>query len=226
MSSSELLSCVLYHGPTAQGQAAAAASQWGRVVGTFGDPRDGLDVATIREAVSAMSAPPVGDRRGAVVVGPVDVLSQEGVIDILLKTLEEFNGRTARPYLWAWDAGSVRPTIRSRCLVEWCPGRIMLDRGVLEVAKTVIDASLAGSTAGVIEAFADLGKAGDEEGGSESVSRKDAWKETGAEFLQAVAFQMSRRTGTAHLSLWQKVRPLLLLHDTPSYGETLPRFLP
>lgn len=224
MSSNDLISCVLYHGPTAQGRAGQAASDWGRVVGTFGHPTEGLNVETVRAAAAAMSAPVMGDQRGSVVVGPVDVLTQEGVIDVLLKTIEEFTYRMARPYLWAWDVGSVRPTIQSRCLVEWCPGQVVLDRDLVAAAKSVVDAALAGSVAGVIEGFLEVSRPAGEDGSA--AKGKSQWSDVGDEFLQAVARDLSRRPGTAHLPLWEAVRPVLMSKDTPSYTETLVRFLP
>lgn len=211
MSKSDPTSPVLFHGPTAQGRVSVVAAEWGRVIGTFGDPVGGLKIEVIREAVEAMAAPPVGDRRGAVVLGPVDVLTQEGVADLLLKTLEEVSVRTPRPYLWAYDVGSVRPTIRSRCLIEWCPGQVIVSRSMMEAAKSVVGSALALSTVGVIEGFGDL---------------KGEWKEDGEEFLQAVAVIISRSTDEQHLRLWQKVRPVVLSKEVPSLPEVIGGFLP
>lgn len=226
MSSSEMVSCVLFHGPTAQGRAAQAAADWGRVVGTFGDPVDGLNVETIRTAAAAMSAPVLGDVRGAVVVGPVDVLTQEGAVDALLKTLEEFTPRMSRPFLWAWDVGQVRPTVVSRCLSEWCPGQVVLDRDLVAAAKVVVDAALARSVVGVIEGFLEVSRPSGDEGPSSGKGSKDQWRDVGDEFLQAVARDLSRRQGSGHLWLWEQVRPVFQSRDTPSYVETLARFLP
>lgn len=220
MSSFETLSCYLFHGPSAQGKAAEAAATWGRLVGTFGDPRSGLDVETIRAAAACMVNPVIGDERGSVVLGPVDVLTQEGVIDVLLKTVEEVNPHTARPYLWAWDAGVVRPTIRSRCLMEWCPGQEHLDREVVGAAKAIVDAALSRSVSGVIEGFSELAHPAGE--GSRG---KGQWGDVGDEFLRAVARNLSQRSGSSHLWLWEAIRPVYLLRDTPSYEEALVRFL-
>jgi len=78
--------------------------------------------------------------------------------------------------------------------------------------------------AGVIEVFTELARPTNEEG--ESAKGKGQWRDVGDEFLQAVARDLSRRQGTAHLPLWAVLRPLFLGRDTPSYGETLVRFLP
>lgn len=145
------------------------------------------------------------------IVGPVDVVTQEGVVDVLLKTLEEFDPRGSRPYLWAWDVGSVRPTIRSRCLMEWCPGRFPVDSEAMEAAKAAVSASLTGSVAGVVEAFAAV---------------EDGWKDMGDAFLRGAAEDLSRREGTKHLGLWERVRDLLRVHDTPSFHEAVTGFLP
>lgn len=211
MSSSDPASPILFHGPTAQGRASAGAGEWGRVVGVFGDPTRGLDIETVRSAVEAMSSCPVGDRRGSVVLGPVDVLSQEGVIDLLLKTLEEVSVRIPRSYLWAHDVGSVRPTIRSRCLVEWCPGVVVVKRSSMEAARSVVASAMSKSTVGVVEGFAEM---------------KDDWKDSGEDFLRAVAVVCSRGGDPAHLTLWGKVRSLTLAKDVPPMVEVLAGFLP
>jgi hypothetical protein len=195
MSGADVPSPVLYHGPTAQGRSAEAASAWGRVLGSFGHPRDGLNIEAVREAVSVMAAPPVGDVRGSVVVGPIDVLTLEGVADVFLKTLEERNPRGPRPFLWAWDLGSVRPTIQSRCLVEWCPGTVRYDKTTTEAARAAVDASLARSTAGVIEAFDEVRK---------------GWKDDGDDFLRAAVQVLAGRTEPNRLQLWASIRPLFM----------------
>lgn len=194
MSAADVASAILYHGPTAQGRSAEAAGAWGRVVGTFGHPRDGLNTEGVREAVSVMASPPIGDVRGSVVIGPIDILTLEGVADIFLKTLEERHVNSPRPFLWAWDIGSVRSTILSRCLVEWCPGVIRYDKALLESAKAAVDASLSRSTAGVIEAFAEVRK---------------GWSEDGDDFLRAVVQVLPTRTEPDRWVLWASIRPLL-----------------
>lgn len=202
---------VLFHGPAAQGRAAAAAAEWGRVVGVFGDPRDGLNTEAVKEAAQALSSPTVGDRKGSVIVGPVDVLTRAEVMDALLKVLEETTDRFPRAFLWAWDVGSVRPTIRSRCLMEWCPGQITLNKKMLDAAQEIVDASLKKSITGVLSGFQDI---------------RESWKDHGDDFLVAVVQVLSQRQGHTHLALWAGVRSLMRGNQTPTYGEVVGRFLP
>lgn len=184
---------ILFHGPTAQGRAAEEAVNWGRVVGSFGHPKDGMDIACVREAVSAMTTTPVGDRRGAVVVGPVDILTQEGIVDALLKTVEEKPKDSPRAFLWAWDLGSVRPTIRSRCHHAWCPGRVSYEKKTLDAATQAVESSLQGSTAGVIETF---------------LGMRDQWGDEQDEFLRAAVYVLATKTDPKRFLLWSRIRPL------------------
>ena len=107
MSRSEVVaeSAVLFHGPSSQTRATMAASDWGRVVGVFGDPVTGINAETARAVVAAASSPYVGDRRTSLVVGPVDVGTSDGVNDPMLKVLEEPDPTYPRVHLWAWDEG-------------------------------------------------------------------------------------------------------------------------
>lgn len=130
-----------------------AADSWGRVVGVFGDPTTGINADTARAVTAAASTPYVGDRRSSIVVGPVDVGTSDGVNDPLLKVLEEPDPTYPRVHLWAWDEAEVRPTIRSRCLSEWCPGRWPVDGAATTAARAVVRAHLSGDTAGVIDAM-------------------------------------------------------------------------
>jgi len=152
-SKTSALSPILFHGPTSQTRASMAASDWGRVVGVFGDPTTGINAETAREVVAAASTPYVGDRPAAIVVGPVDVGTSEGVNDPLLKVLEEPDPTYPRVHLWAWDEGEVRPTIRSRCLAEWCPGRFPVDGTASAAARAAVRAYLTGDAAGVMDAM-------------------------------------------------------------------------
>lgn len=188
------------------------------MLGAFGDPRNGLNTETVREASEMLSTPSVGDRPGAVIVGPVDILTHGGAIDSLLKVIEEAHPRLPRPFLWAWDGGAVRATIRSRCLLEWCPGQVFLDKKLVEAARLVVDSALSGSTAGVLESLADVKKLGQE--------TKKEWSATADDFLVAVAHVLASRSGHAHLKLWAKVRPLMESYTTPTYGEVVVGFLP
>lgn len=208
MSVVDVPSAILYHGPTAQGRSAEAAGTWGRVVGTFGHPREGLNTEGVREAVSVLTSPPIGDVRGSVVIGPIDILTLEGVADIFLKTLEERHVDSPRPFLWAWDLGSVRPTIRSRCLAEWCPGTVRYDKSLMDSAKAAVEASLGHSTAGVIEAFAEVRK---------------GWGDDGEDFLRAAVQVLTLRTEPNRFNLWASIRPLLC-GGAVTCDEALARF--
>lgn len=212
MSSSDHPSSLLFHGPSAQGRAAAAAAAWGHVIGVFGDPSRGLDAETARLVASTMASTTPGDKQGSIIVGPVDVVTVDGIEDALLKSLEDFGPTVARPFLWAWDGGSVRPTIRSRCLLIWCPGQVRVDREITEAAKETVQASLSGSVAGVIESLRE-------------VSSDARWRDVGQDFLQAVAEEVARAGTPAHLRLWERVRDLYLRRDVPAFSATMTRFI-
>lgn len=111
-------SCILYHGPGAGLVAHGAAKAHGRLVLFEGQSlkKDGA-----RELVELMASLPVGSGSHSVLVGPLDEVAP-GTSDVLLKTLEEFDPRGIRPFLWAWDLGGVSPTIRSRCVCQYSPG--------------------------------------------------------------------------------------------------------
>jgi hypothetical protein len=110
----------LFHGPGSDAAALAAAESYGRLIipplGSGCGPRK----EDARTVASLYRRPPASDRRGCIVIGPMDLATDEAA-DALLKMVEEPNP-DAMPFLWASDAGSVRPTIRSRCIEEWCPG--------------------------------------------------------------------------------------------------------
>ena len=114
----------------------------------FGDA--GLKIAESRAIIDLMNNTPVGDSPGVLVMGPMD-RAMQAATDVLLKSIEEFDDRIVRPVLWALDEAEVSPTIRSRCLRRWCPGPEVLDEEVLDVARGVVEAALAGDIAAVIE---------------------------------------------------------------------------
>ena len=62
----------------------------------------------------------MGDKPPSLLVGPIDAATPEAA-DALLKTLEEVSKTSLRLILWADYLREVSPTIRSRCLVDWCP---------------------------------------------------------------------------------------------------------
>ena len=186
----------LYHGPGGQGQAGAAASLWGRLVGVYGHPEDGLDIDTMRQVSEAMANTPVGDKPGSLVIGPVDVVSQGGIEDVLLKSLEEYNSLSVsvRPYLWAHDIGSVRNTIRSRCLDIWCPGQVATSK-YLSQATELLEAVSSGNTIALLDV----------------VGKSENWKQSGDGILRGIS-EVIRADGSMPISqieAWQRIRPLL-----------------
>lgn len=112
-------SIILYYGPGGEPEARKQAREFG-LLQPFksGD----LKKDDARELVSLLSQTPIGEKPWSVVVGPLDEVTP-AVSDVLLKTLEEYTGGTIRPFLWAWDLGGVMPTIRSRSLHVFVPGK-------------------------------------------------------------------------------------------------------
>lgn len=113
-------SAILFHGPGSEAVVHDAAKKFGRVI-PFGDPGSILKKDEARELVSLLTQTPLGTQKWCVVIGPLDEVRAE-TADVLLKTLEEFDPEGVRPFLWARDLGSVIPTIRSRCLQQFCVG--------------------------------------------------------------------------------------------------------
>ena len=204
---------ILFHGPAAQTRASMAASDWGRVVGVFGDPVSGINAETARAVAAAASSPYVGDRRTSLVVGPVDVGTSDGVGDPMLKVLEEPDPTYPRVHLWAWDEGEVRPTIRSRCLSEWCPGRWPADGAATAAARAVVRAYMAGDVSGVIAAMGEV--------------HGDAWSP--APVFRAMAAELAPRVAGADpgraVALWGRVRRVMGFRAVP-WHEALAAVLP
>jgi hypothetical protein len=145
------MSTLLYHGPRSREIAVDKAMAMGRMLAPpFGD--DGLKVAIAREIVETLSSVPLGDQLGTVVIGPFDSATPEAS-DSLLKVLEEFDGRYLQPLLWAKDAGLVSGTIRSRCLLEWCPSQpgFSPEQPFLERGRKLCESALRRRTASVLE---------------------------------------------------------------------------
>ncbi len=113
-----ITSCILFHGPGAEALGHREALAFGRLLPFTGSE---LRKEGARELVSLLSRRPVGDGRCSVLVGPVDEVNP-ATSDVLLKTIEEFDPEGTRPFLWAWDLGGVSHTLRSRCLLQFCPG--------------------------------------------------------------------------------------------------------
>jgi hypothetical protein len=71
--------------------------------------------------------------------------------DVLLKTIEEFDPDGTRPFLWAWDLGGVTLTLRSRCLIQFCPGVDIRTEGFASMALAVMKAYKEGDWVTLIE---------------------------------------------------------------------------
>lgn len=125
-----------------------AAKGLGRLLAVFGS--EGLKIAESREIIDMMGNSPVGDQPGVVVIGPMD-WARQNATDVLLKTLEEFDPRVVCPVLWAHDESEVSPTIRSRCLRQWCPGEIVTDEEVATRARDLVNEALDRRYASVVE---------------------------------------------------------------------------
>jgi len=188
----------LYHGPAAREAAVNRANDVGRMLADpFGD--GGLKVADAREIVELLSCPPVGDRAGSVVIGPMDSATPEAA-DSLLKVLEEVNTTILIPVLWADDAGSVIGTIRSRSSEVWCPtppGTPGPDTPYLATAETLCESALRRRVAAVIETLADN-------------------KGQERELLRAAASVLATKEEwplDARLKLWALIRPFVGLRS-------------
>lgn len=115
-----MASCRLFHGPCAFDQAQSYASQVGLPIS---EPVGGDKLKTdqAREAVSQLLMVAVGDRRGTLVIGPMDQATVSAS-DVLLKSVEYVPPRATLPVLWARSLAGVAPTIVSRCEAVWSPG--------------------------------------------------------------------------------------------------------
>lgn len=134
------MSSLLFYGPGAEEEATTRAESLGRLLAPpFGS--EGLKVDDAREIVTLLAAPPVGTQIGVVLAGPMDRATPEAM-DALLKSLEDFDEQTVQPVLWAVDVGAVVPTIRSRCLLIWCPDGPMPEMEHLEMATDLVRAAL------------------------------------------------------------------------------------
>lgn len=197
-------SAILFHGPGAQIVAHQRAEELGRLLHEpFG--LEGLKIAESREIVELMGGTPLGDVPGVLIIGPMDH-AWPASTDVLLKTLEEFDGRVLRPVLWAWDEGGVRGTIRSRCLRQWCPGPEVEDEVLLAQIRDLLDSSLVGDRVRVLEIL------------KEGKGQEDLFLGAAAQLLRA------RTMGSRELVLWERVREALRFHN-PSITEIKAVFL-
>ena len=112
------MTATLYHGPGSRDHSLQAADDLGVLVApAFGDEK--LSVEHARDVVRLVIYPQAVDKLGVIVVG-LDHAAPK-TQDVLLKVLEEHDPSVTRILLWATDAESVSPTVRSRCLETWCP---------------------------------------------------------------------------------------------------------
>lgn len=141
-------SCVLYHGPDAEAVGHAAALAHGRLI-----PFTGSDLKKegARELTSLISRGlPGGAPTGSVLVGPVDEVSS-ATSDVLLKTIEDFNPSGVRPFLWAFDLGGVSNTLKSRCVLQFCPGVDSRLEGYEASSQLVLRAYLEGDWVSLVD---------------------------------------------------------------------------
>jgi len=202
-------SAILYHGPSGQEKAFEASKGAGRLLGTFGSHAESIKADVARSIVEMMSSVPVGDAVGVLLIGPLDTM-HPAASDVLLKSLEEFNPKNVRPILWADDIGSVRSTIISRCLDQWCAGPEpeTEDEALISEVDELVTASLEGNVAEVIEKLTEL----------------QTHKERHREILRVTAVSLSRREGFGHLDLWKSIRGVLG-HPNVSFNEAVAAYL-
>jgi hypothetical protein len=142
------VSCLLFYGPGAEEEALQRADDIGRLLAEpFGS--EGLKVADSREITSLMAAPPVGSGIGVLVIGPMDRATPEAQ-DALLKHLEEFDATAIQPILWTTDLGAVFGTVRSRCLMEWCPHGAVPEMENLDAATSLVRSAIDRDYASVV----------------------------------------------------------------------------
>ena len=142
------MSALLFHGPGAQDEAHAKAEE-GRLLAPPFEPDKGLKTDDMREIVGLMSSRVIGNKVGVVLLGPVDNI-HPSASDVILKSLEDHNPDYILPILWARDAEEVRPTIRSRCHLEWCPYGQDTANELSEEARSLCKACLKGDWSTVI----------------------------------------------------------------------------
>ncbi len=205
-----MASCILFHGPGARSAALTEASQLGRLIHPpFGD--EGLKIDEAREVVELLSSTPMGSEMGTLVVGPMDELARADSFSPLLKPLEEFDGETTQPILWAHDNGGVPATIRSRCLERFAPatGAEEDDEALQNAAFKAVESALKVDRVGIIEAF----KIG---------VKKDSVRP----FLWAMCDSLSMDLQKAEVrALWERLRNVARWSN-PTVIETLSALLP
>ena len=149
-----------------------------------------------REVVSLSSAPPVGSKKGCLIIG-LDK-STDKVQDTLLKTLEDHDGEKLDILIWVTDLGSVSGTVKSRCFQVWCPAECEEDRtpDCLEDADKFLSCLK-------------------QEYIAEGISILLITKASTEEFLKAIVFVLARKSPNIEkedLELWLKIKPMFSLN--------------
>lgn len=194
---------LLYHGPSALGQAIRTAESIGHLDrDPFGS--DGIKIDEAREIVSLLDQRSVGSRVRSLVIGPLD-RSQGIATDVLLKSLEGFDPEVGRPVLWAWSLEGVSPTIRSRTWAVWAPGEKVLDEDLLIEVKYLVRASLRQDAVEIVQRWGEM--------------------EVTEDFLLCLGRAVLDVSGDLKgLSLWSSLRPILQ-HQKPTKHEVLTALL-
>lgn len=110
------MSSILFYGHSAKAKAVEHAQNKGRLLAEPFEPP--IKVDTAREIVRLASAPPIGSKKGMIIIG-LDKASDK-VMDTFLKTLEDHDSDKLDVCVWVSDIGSVIPTVKSRCFHIWC----------------------------------------------------------------------------------------------------------
>lgn len=212
----ERMSALLFHGPGAREDALLCAEQTGRLLAEpLGD--NGLTAEEVRAAVRLLNSAVIGSRIGVVLLGPVDAMRSAKAPDVLLKTLEDHDPKAVQPILWAWDAGDVRGTVRSRCLQVWCPFGPDPVSPYRNDAMEICRSALKREWGGIIEIMKE------HEREEADLVNRDRALQSGVrrrQILTACAAILSEANGTAWLPLWLSIRAALH-HRQLSKNEAL-----
>lgn len=195
-----MASSFLFYGPGAEKSALEKASELGQLIAPpFGS--EGLKVDEARQVVNLLCSPPLADKIGIVLIGPMDRANDKSA-DVLLKNIEEFDSNAVWPILWANDLGSIRPTILSRCITRWCPLP-----GVFEEEPEPE----------LLESVQQILKAIEENEIVDVVSAVKEHKSNIPGLITALAFVLCQ---TEKVHIWNAIRPLTQFTD-PTQNELL-----
>lgn len=124
----------LVHGPQAHDKAIVLVKTKydSKILEDLG--KDGLKAQEARDLVNLLQSNPLGGPY-AIIIGPIDLAADKSC-DVLLKTLEE-GTYAVKCVLWANDLGSVRPTVKSRCIPIWSGGTSLLDPTLLADVRMI-----------------------------------------------------------------------------------------